>query len=561
MAQQQIYAAQFLQMMRAGANTLNKNGEKVNALNVFPVPDGDTGTNMSLTITSGVKEMEKVSNAETVGEMAQALAKGLLMGARGNSGVILSQLFRGFAKAVADKETINTHQFADAFRQGVETAYKAVIKPVEGTILTVAREAAEAGMKRSLTTHDPREVMETVLAEAHKSLSRTPELLPVLKQADVVDAGGQGLVYIYEGMLASLADDGSILMEIESSLSESKSIADIAHDNAQSKIDPSEIKYGYCTEFMIYLTTNRRETEPFNEEEFRKKLGQFGDSILVVADEELVKVHIHAEYPGTVLNFAMKFGDLTKMKIENMREQYANVTEGTASPAKKADEVPAEKKKYGIVAVAAGKGIAEIFRSMGVDEVIEGGQTMNPSTEEMVRAVERLHTEHVLILPNNKNIILTAEQVEEVVEQPVKVLPTRTIPQGLAALLNFDPEASPEENIENMTEGFQEVKSGEVTMAIRDSKMNGHQIKEGNFLGIREGKIDIVGENLEKTSFDLLDKMIDEGADIITIIYGEEIDGQQANELAQALEARYPEIEIEVHYGGQPVYHYLFSVE
>ncbi len=561
MAQQQIYAAQFLQMMRAGANTLNKNGEKVNALNVFPVPDGDTGTNMSLTISSGVKEMEKVSNAQTVGELAQALAKGLLMGARGNSGVILSQLFRGFAKAVDDKETINTHQFADAFRQGVETAYKAVIKPVEGTILTVAREAAEAGMKRSLTTHDPGEVMETVLTEAQKSLSRTPELLPVLKQANVVDAGGQGLVYIYEGMLALLSSDDSIPMEIESSPSESQSIADLAHESAQSKIDPSEIKYGYCTEFMIVLTTDRRETKPFDEEEFRKDLEQFGDSVLVVADEELVKVHIHAEYPGNVLNYAMKFGDLTKLKIENMREQYANVTEGNTSPKKKTNKRPPADKKYGIVAVAAGKGIADIFRSMGVDEVIEGGQTMNPSTEEMVKSVERLNTEHVLILPNNKNIILTAEQVEEVVEQSVKVLPTRTIPQGLAALLNFDPEASPEENMENMTEGLQEVKSGEVTMAIRDSKMNGHRIKEGNFLGIREGKIDIVGENLENTSLELLDKMIDEASDIITIIYGEQINEQQANELAEALETRYPEIEIEVHNGGQPVYHYLFSVE
>ncbi|MBA4602405.1 DAK2 domain-containing protein [Thermoactinomyces sp. AMNI-1] len=548
-------------MMRAGANTLNNKLEKVNALNVFPVPDGDTGTNMSLTITSGVNEMEKVLNARTVGELAQALAKGLLMGARGNSGVILSQLFRGFAKAVADKESINTHQLADAFQQGVETAYKAVIKPVEGTILTVAREAAEAGMKRSLTTHDAREVMETVLAEARKSLSRTPELLPVLKQANVVDAGGQGLVYIYEGILAALSGEGSEPIDVESTLSETKSIADMAHDNAQSKIDPSEIKYGYCTEFMIDLTTSRRETEPFNEEDFRKELGQYGDSILVVADEELVKVHIHAEYPGNALNYAMKFGDLTRIKIENMREQYANVTDGSPSSAKTGVVVPTEKKKYGIVAVASGKGIADIFRSMGVDEVIEGGQTMNPSTEDLVRAVERLHAEHVLILPNNKNIILTAEQVEEVVDQPVSVLPTRSIPQGLTALLNFNSEVSPEENIKNMTEGFQEVKSGEVTKAIRDSKMNGHQIKEGNFLGILGGKIDIVGENLEKTALTLLDKMIDEGADIVTIIYGEEIQEQQAKELVQSLESQYPGIEIEVHYGGQPVYHYLFAVE
>ena len=558
MTQQQIHAAQFLEMMRAGANTLNKNVEKVNALNVFPVPDGDTGTNMSLTISSGVKEMEKASSAETVGELAQALAKGLLMGARGNSGVILSQLFRGFAKAVGDQESINPHQLADAFQQGVETAYRAVIKPVEGTILTVAREAAEAGKKHALTTDDPAGVMETVLAEAKKALSKTPELLPVLKQAGVVDAGGQGLVYIYEGMLASLRGEETGTPE---ALPDLKSISDLAHETAQSKLDPADIEFGYCTEFMINLMTDRRETEPFNETEFRRELEQFGDSILVVSDEELVKVHIHAEYPGDALNFAMKFGDLKKIKIENMREQYDDVVKSTSLPKKKEDEKPSEKKPYGIVAIASGKGLADIFRSMGADEVIEGGQTMNPSTEDLVRAVERLHAEHVIILPNNKNIILTAEQVGEVVDLPVHVLPTRTIPQGMSALLAFDPEVSPEENAENMTEAFQEVKSGEITVAVRDSQVDGHQIEQGNYLGIWEGKIDVVDKDLKQTSLSLLANMIEDDTDIVTIFYGEELEENEVQDLVQVLEDQYPDVEIEVYDGGQPVYHYLFAVE
>lgn len=558
MTQQQIHAAQFLQMMRAGANTLNKNAEKVNALNVFPVPDGDTGTNMSLTISSGVKEMEKVSTAETAGELAKALAKGLLMGARGNSGVILSQLFRGFAKAVADKESIYPHQLADAFQQGVETAYQAVIKPVEGTILTVAREAAEAGKKQALTTDDPVSVMETVLAEAKKALSKTPELLPVLKQAGVVDAGGQGLVYIYEGMLASLRGEEEDTSE---PLPDMESIADLAHETAQSKLDPADIEFGYCTEFMVNLLTDRRETEPFDEADFRRELEQFGDSILVVSDEELVKVHIHAEYPGDVLNFAMKFGDLKKIKIENMREQYDDVVKGTSLPQEKAEKTPVEKNKYGIVAVASGKGIADIFRSMGADEVIEGGQTMNPSTEELVRAVERLHAEHVIILPNNKNIILTAEQAGEVVDLPVHVLPTRTIPQGMSALLAFDAEASPEENAENMTEAFQEVKSGEITVAVRDSQVDGHQIEQGNYLGIREGKIDVVDKDLKQSSLSLLANMIEDDTDIVTIFYGEEVEEDEAQDLVKILEDQYPDVEIEVYDGGQPVYHYLFAVE
>nr|WP_131926353.1 DAK2 domain-containing protein [Hazenella coriacea] len=550
-----------MQMMRAGAKNLNSHVDTVNALNVFPVPDGDTGTNMSLTITSGVKEMEHVS-AKTVGELAAALSKGLLMGARGNSGVILSQIFRGFARAVSDKETVNAQELAEAFDRGVETAYKAVIKPVEGTVLTVSREAAEAGMRQSRKTLEPVEVLEAVCEEAKQSLARTPELLPVLKQTGVVDAGGQGLVFIYDGMLSVLKGE-VIEEEITSDLPDLDSLADIAHEqNAQSKLDPSEIENGYCTEFIIMLNIDRRSVEPFVENVFREEIGEHGDSLLVVSDDDLVKVHIHAEYPGEALNYAMKYGDLTRIKIDNMREQYESVTSSHPSSSTPVpEEVEVEKKEYGLVAVAAGDGIAEIFRSLGVDVVIEGGQTMNPSTQDIAEAIEQISAEHIMILPNNKNIILTAEQVSQVVSTPVTVLPTRTIPQGLAALLAFQADEEPEENKQKMMEAYDQVKSGEVTYAIRDSTMNEMEIKEGDYLGILEGQIEKVDLDLLTTSKELLETMIGDGADVVTIIYGQDVEEAQVDELTQFLEANYPDTEVEVYRGGQPLYFFLFSVE
>ncbi|WP_374057990.1 DAK2 domain-containing protein [Thermoactinomyces daqus] len=563
MLTQQIHAALFLQMMRSGAGNLNKHVESVNALNVFPVPDGDTGTNMNLTLASGVKEMEKQAASGTVGKLAEALSKGLLMGARGNSGVILSQLFRGFAKAVSDKKEINAHQLADAFQRGVETAYKAVIKPVEGTVLTVAREAADAGMKKAWTTEDTAVIMETVLNEARRTLARTPEMLPVLKQTGVVDAGGQGLVYIYEGMLAALKGE-EIAPDAPQAKLDTESLASLAHDNAQSKMDASQIEHGYCTEFIINLKTTRRKTEAFDEAKFRKSMEQFGDSLLVVADDELVKVHIHAEYPGDALNFAMKFGDLIRIKIDNMREQYASVTEGksaASTPVQTGGEQKAEKKKYGIVAVAAGKGIVDIFRSLGVDQVVEGGQTMNPSTEELVDAVRKIEAENIVILPNNKNIVLTAKQVSQIVDTPVTVIATRSIPQGLAALLAFSAERSHEENEQNMTTASGAVRSGELTYAIRDSQVDGQEIRKGDFLGIQEGKIEIVGQDMVQTAKALLQKMIGEEADVVTVIYGRDVTEEQAHALVESLSQIYPEIEFEVHQGGQPVYYYLFAVE
>lgn len=555
--QKMIDASLFLQMMRAGAKRLTDQVEKVNALNVFPVPDGDTGTNMGLTITSGVKEMEKYAHETSVGKLAEALSKGLLMGARGNSGVILSQLFRGFSKALSGKDTVNARQLADAFHRGVETAYKAVIKPVEGTILTVSREAAEAGINRSWTTDDPVEIMEAVLEGARRALAKTPELLPILKQTGVVDAGGQGLVYVYEGMLSVLKGEVEVSQPIAPGTQDFDSLADMVHDNAQSKVDPATIEHGYCTEFIIKLNTSRRPTESFDERKFREEISQFGDSLLVVADEELVKVHIHAEYPGDALNCAMKYGDLSRIKIENMREQYENVTQGQTAPSNPA----AEKKPFGIIAVASGDGIAEIFKSVGVDVVIEGGQSMNPSTEDLVRAIEQISADHIIILPNNRNIILTAEQVGDLVSTPVTVIPTRSIPQGLAALLAFDENHTAEENKQKMITASQSVTSGEVTYAVRDTTIGDLVIQKDDFLGIMEGKIEVTGKDLLDTSLELLAKMGADNKEVLTILYGADVSEEQVNALSGKIAEAFPDLEYEVYYGGQPLYYFLFSVE
>ncbi|PTM59120.1 hypothetical protein C8J48_1722 [Desmospora activa DSM 45169] len=566
---QQIDATLFTQMIRAGAKRLNENVDMVNALNVFPVPDGDTGTNMNLTLTSGVKELEKKAAAGSthVGQLAEALSKGLLMGARGNSGVILSQLFRGFSKGVADQESLSPRQFADGLKHGVDTAYKAVIKPVEGTVLTVAREAAEKGISRGRQTDDIIPLMETVLEEARASLNRTPKLLPVLAQANVVDAGGKGLLLVYEGFLAALTGDKtSYHVEEPAYTSDLESLGAIAHErSAQSHFDTAEIEHGYCTEFIVKLNGEKVRQYSFDEEQFRTDLGEFGDSLLVVADDDLVKVHIHAEQPGETLTFAQRFGELTRIKIENMREQHSTLLEYEGESPHTAPvvapKVTAKKKPHGIVAVAVGDGIADIFSSLHVDEVIQGGQTMNPSTEELVQAVERVYAEHVFILPNNKNIILTAEQVVDLVEVPVTVLPTRTIPQGLAALMAFQVENDVELNRRRMMESVDAVRSGEVTFAVRDSQYDGGSIKEGDFLGIQEGKIKTVSNNLMATSQQLLTEMLTDGADVVTILYGQDATADQVKELTNFMEESYPEVECEVYNGGQPLYFFLFSVE
>jgi DAK2 domain fusion protein YloV len=552
-----ISAPLFLSMMRAGANELTSKVEKVNALNVFPVPDGDTGTNMNLTITSGVAEMEKRRNEPTVGKLAEALSKGLLMGARGNSGVILSQLFRGFSKAVSKNETIGAKDLAAAFQAGVDTAYQAVIKPVEGTILTVAREAAAAGVVQARTASNPLQVMEAVLTEAKAALARTPDFLPILKETGVVDAGGQGLVFVYEGMRRVLAGEEIVEHQQQSSV-DLLQLEDLAHEaHAGANIDPKTIVNGYCTEFMILLTTTRRKTRTFDEKIFRAEISKYGDSLLVVADEELVKVHIHAEHPGDVLNYAMTYGDLTRIKIDNMREQFENVTgvQTNAAPVRKTE------KTYGIVAVATGEGIRDIFTSVGVDVVIAGGQSMNPSTEDFVRAVEQIAAEQVLILPNNKNIVLAAKQVSELVDVPVTVIPTKTIPQGLAALLAFDAEKDVETNEKNMKQALTTVQSGEVTYAVRDTTIDGVTVQKDDFLGIHEGKIVTSGKEMLGTASTLLKDMINDDTEVVTILYGSDVSEEQAQQLVSRLEENYPDVEYEIHQGGQPLYYFLFAVE
>lgn len=554
----------FLDMVRAGAKRLNGSVDQVNALNVFPVPDGDTGTNMNLTLTSGVKELEReaASNAH-VGKLAEALSKGLLMGARGNSGVILSQLFRGFAKGVADQEILTSREFVEGLKRGVDTAYKAVIKPVEGTVLTVAREAAEMAVRTAHRTENLAELMERVLKESRSALQRTPEQLPVLAQAGVVDAGGQGLVRIYEGFLAALTGEevSYTMTDADGESVDLNRLGEIAHrQSAQSHFETGDIEHGYCTEFIVQLKPDKLLETPFSEEQFRRDMARFGDSLLVVADDDLVKVHIHAEQPGDTLTYAQRYGELTRIKIDNMREQHATILDTEHQESGELASV-SEKKRYGLVAVASGDGISEIFRSLGVDVVIQGGQTMNPSTEEMVQAVREIPAEHVFILPNNKNIIMTAEQVTELVEVPVTVLPTRNIPQGLAALLSFNEEANADLNQKRMMESVGDVSSGEVTYAVRDSQYEGGNIQEGDFLGIWEGRIETVGADLLATSRDLLTRMLTHGGDMVTLLYGEDVTPNQIQELTHFLAQNYPDVECEVHYGGQPLYYFLFSVE
>lgn len=558
---EQIDAQLFLRMVRAGTDRLNNNVEQVNALNVFPVPDGDTGTNMNLTLTSGLEEMEKQAAADEVGKLAEALSKGLLMGARGNSGVILSQLFRGFGKGVAEYTQLTARQFADGLKQGMETAYKAVIKPVEGTVLTVAREAAEKGVAVSRQSDKLTDVMEAVLEQARVSLDRTPEQLPVLKQANVVDAGGQGLVLIYEGFLAALTGEKVVspVAQPVNKAADLDRLSEIAHEqSAQSHFETGDIEHGYCTEFIVKLDPAKVEKTPFSEENFREDMGRFGDSLLVVADDDLVKIHIHAEYPGEAMTYAQQYGELTRIKIDNMREQHSTILE---SEGEKESPAPTDAKPYGLVAVAVGDGVAEIFRSLGVDSVIQGGQTMNPSTEEIVQAVKNLHAEHILVLPNNKNIIMSAEQVGNLVDVPVTVLPTRTIPQGLAALLSFNAEEEPEVNRDRMMSSAHGVQSGEVTYAVRDSQYDGGEIEEGDYLGIWDGNISVAGKTLIDVSRDLLTQMVSDEVDVVTILYGEDVMEDQLQEITRFLEQQFPDVECEIHYGGQPLYYFFFSVE
>ena len=548
-----INGIQFADMVQMGAHHLFQNADYVDALNVFPVPDGDTGTNMNLSMSSGAKETAAHTN-EHIGKTAQALSKGLLMGARGNSGVILSQLFRGFGKSIEQLDVLNAKQFADALNYGVETAYKAVMKPVEGTILTVAKDSARKAVEVSEDVDDIRELMEAIVVEAKESLDRTPDLLPVLKEVGVVDSGGQGLLFVYEGFLASLKGEELPNKTIGSSMDDLVSAEH--HMSVQGFMDTADIEFGFCTEFMVRFEDGKK---AFDETAFRNDLSEYGDSLLVISDNEIAKIHIHSETPGEVLTYGQQYGDLIKIKIENMRQQHTEIVgeaHSTGATAKKTEIHP-----YAIVTVAMGPGVSELLKSLGASAVIEGGQTMNPSTEDIVKAVESVGAERVLILPNNKNIVMAAEQAADILGIEAAVVPTKTIPQGMAAILAFNPQATVEENKNNMTEAYAHVKTGQVTFAVRDTSIDGVEIKKDDFMALAEGKIVLSNPSLKEVTTSLIQSLIDEDAEIVTVIYGEDVSEEEANEFAATIEAQYEDVEVEVYNGKQPLYPYILSVE
>ena len=552
-------------MFLAGAKNLDSKKDWINELNVFPVPDGDTGTNMTMTIMSAAKEVSSLTNP-TMAELAKAISSGSLRGARGNSGVILSQLFRGFCKVIKEYDEIDVTILCEACQKAVETAYKAVMKPKEGTILTVAKGAAEKALELSDDTEDVVTFVEKVIKQAEYVLDQTPEMLPVLKQAGVVDSGGQGLVQVLKG-----AYDALIGKEIDYTIEGAPTGAAPAKISAETE---AEIKFGYCTEFIIVLNAPMSDNE---EHAYKAFLESIGDSIVVVADDEIVKTHVHTNDPGLALQKALTFGSLSKIKIDNMREEHQEKlikdsqklaaqqkAEEEAYEAAYADEktnnMPA--KEMGFVSVSIGEGMNEVFRGLGVDYLIEGGQTMNPSTEDMLNAIEHVNAKTVFILPNNKNIIMAANQAVDLVEdKQIIVIPTKTIPQGITALVNYIPDHSAEENKEQMMAEIENVKTGQVTYAVRDTEIDGKTIKQNDFMGIGDKSILSVGTDLRATTLEMVDAMIDEDSAIISIYFGSDSDEDSANELAAAIEEKYPDVEVEVNDGGQPIYYYVISVE
>lgn len=552
-------------MFLAGAKNLDSKKDWINELNVFPVPDGDTGTNMTMTIMSAAKEVSSLTEP-TMAELAKAISSGSLRGARGNSGVILSQLFRGFCKVIKEYDEIDVTILCEACQKAVETAYKAVMKPKEGTILTVAKDAAEKALELSDETEDVVTFVEEVIKQAEYVLDQTPEMLPVLKQAGVVDSGGQGLVQVLKG-----AYDALIGKEIDYTIEGAPTGAAPAKISAETE---AEIKFGYCTEFIIVLNAPMSDNE---EHAYKAFLESIGDSIVVVADDEIVKTHVHTNDPGLALQKALTFGSLSKIKIDNMREEHQEKlikdsqklaaqqkAEEEAYEAAQADEktnnMPA--KEMGFVSVSIGEGMNEVFRGLGVDYLIEGGQTMNPSTEDMLNAIEHVNAKTVFILPNNKNIIMAANQAVDLVEdKQIIVIPTKTIPQGITALVNYIPDHSAEENKEQMMAEIENVKTGQVTYAVRDTEIDGKTIKQNDFMGIGDKSILSVGTDLKATTLEMVDAMVDEDSAIVSIYFGSDSDEDSANELAAAIEEKYPDVEVEVNDGGQPIYYYVISVE
>lgn len=548
----------FAEMVIMGANHLANNANIVDALNVFPVPDGDTGTNMNLSMTSGAKEVQK-NVQEHIGMVASSLSKGLLMGARGNSGVILSQLFRGLGKAIEHKNVISASEFAQALEAGVNTAYKAVMKPVEGTILTVAKDAAKKAVEVAKTETDLVNLMEAVVSEAKNSLDRTPDLLPVLKEVGVVDSGGQGLVFVYEGFLAELKGE-ALPNTSNTTLSMNDMVNAEHHKTAQSFMSTEDITFGYCTEFMVKFEDDKLSENPFSEESFRNDLSHYGDSLLVISDDEIVKVHIHSEQPGEVLTYGQRYGSLINMKIENMRQQHSTII-GEMHNTLETEKKSSEEQEYGIIAVSMGKGIGNLFKSIGASAIIEGGQTMNPSTEDILKAVQEVNARKVIILPNNKNIVMAAEQAAQVAEQDIVVVPTKTVPQGMSALLAFNPSLTLDENKNSMLDALQHVKTGQVTYAVRNTTIDGISIEKDDYMGIADGDIVGTDKDLVTAATLLLNKMIVEDDEIVTIIYGEHVTAEQVEEVTSYINENYEDIEVEIHNGEQPLYPFIFSIE
>ena len=538
-------------MIDLGARNLAKNAEKINSLNVFPVPDGDTGTNMNLSMSSGAKETA-ANTVENIGELGKSFSKGLLMGARGNSGVILSQLFRGMSQYIVDKKEIDSKEFAAAIQNGVSIAYKAIIKPVEGTILTVAREAAEAGVKKAESTTSVIEVMEAIYAEAQESLKRTPDLLPILKEVGVVDSGGQGLVCVYQGFVAALKGE-----EIDGLDAVETNIVDMQFedDHDMDFMSPEDIVYGFCTEFTVRLDKDKKE---FDEDQFRKDMSEFGDSLLVISDSEYVKIHVHTETPGEVFNYGQQYGELIKIKSDNMREQHREVLRKQES---KQATTSKEVKEQAMISISMGSGLSKVLTSMGVDYVVEGGQTMNPSTEDIMKAIKEVNAKNIYIFPNNKNIQLAAKQAAELAEENVFVIESKTAPQDLAAVMVFNPQAAPEENFANMQEVLSTVSTLEITHAVRDTNIEGVEIKKDEFMGIRNGKIVVSNLSLNTVLEELLEKSIDEDTEIVTLYLGEESTEEYTDFLEQLIEEKYPDVEVELIESGQPVYPYIIGVE
>ena len=555
-----VIDAQLLQKaFIAGAYNLEKNKDYINELNVFPVPDGDTGSNMSLTIMAAAREVSALENP-SMDELSKTISSGSLRGARGNSGVILSQLLRGFCKEIKGKKQITVSVLSDGFVRAVETAYKAVMKPKEGTILTVAKGVAEKAVELSEMDMDFETLGQEILDHGNEVLKQTPELLPVLKEAGVVDSGGQGLMEFLTGAYNGLTGK-EVINELLTSGGAAKT-----QTMSSEEIDTSHIKYGYCTEFIIML---EKEYNAEIETKFKEFLTSIGDSLVVVSDDEIVKVHVHTNHPGLAFEKGLEYGSLTSMKIDNMREEHKEKVIHEQDRKKAAEQEAAQeakkeepKKPFGFVAVSVGEGLNDIFKDLGVDHIIEGGQTMNPSTEDVLDAISKVNAETVFVFPNNKNIILAANQAAEIEEEKkVIVIPTKTIPQGISALISFDESATAEANQAGMEDAITAVKSGQVTYAVRDTSIDGKEIKTGDYMGIDDAGIQAVGQDITEVVKDLIGAMADEDSELLSIYYGSDVEEEKANALVEAVQAAYPDFEVEAHAGGQPIYYYILSLE